>query len=120
MTLQATTASNQVVTFEDESFPHSAQIKESYRLDKLFLNSICGAVLLVKPVVHETVNTQEIHPQIQEILNEIANIFAEPTELPPKRECDHSIPLMPDAKAVNQRPYKIGRASCRERVSSPV
>nr|AAG46155.1 putative polyprotein [Oryza sativa Japonica Group] len=34
----------------------------------------------------------------------------EPTELPPKRYCDHSIPLVPVATPVNLRPYRFNPA----------
>ena len=40
------------------------------------------------------------------MLNEYADLFLEPTILPPYREHDHRILLKPDAKPVNVRPYK--------------
>jgi hypothetical protein len=44
---------------------------------------------------------------VSEILQEFSGIFEEPKELPPERECDHAIPLQPDAKPVNIRPYRL-------------
>lgn len=35
--------------------------------------------------------------QIQQILDQYQDVFREPTELPPKRACDHQITLMPGA-----------------------
>jgi hypothetical protein len=46
-------------------------------------------------------------PEIQKLLDQYSQIFSKPVELPPRRDCDHSIPLSPDAKVVNQRPYRI-------------
>ena len=43
---------------------------------------------------------------IQSLLDEYADLFLEPTTLPPQREHDHRILLKPDAKPVNVRPYK--------------
>jgi hypothetical protein len=34
-------------------------------------------------------------------------LFAEPTKLPPRRSSDHTIPLIPGSKVVNQRPYRL-------------
>ena len=33
-------------------------------------------------------------------------MFAEPTGLPPRRSCDHTIPLLPGAQTFNIRPYR--------------
>lgn len=52
------------------------------------------------------VQAQELPPAITQLLLEYEDIFLEPTELPPVRECDHRIPLMPGAQPVNIRPYK--------------
>ena len=43
---------------------------------------------------------------IQELLDEYASVFAIPTSLPPRRACDHHIPLMEGAQPVNIRPYR--------------
>uniref|UniRef100_A0A452XQV9 Retrotransposon gag domain-containing protein n=1 Tax=Aegilops tauschii subsp. strangulata TaxID=200361 RepID=A0A452XQV9_AEGTS len=43
---------------------------------------------------------------IQQVLDEFPDVFAEPTGLPPRRPCDHRIPLIPGAQPVNTRPYR--------------
>ncbi|XP_019171199.1 PREDICTED: uncharacterized protein LOC109166765 [Ipomoea nil] len=40
------------------------------------------------------------------LLQEFQDVFAEPTDLPPPRVLDHSIPLVPGAKPVNMGPYR--------------
>lgn len=47
------------------------------------------------------------HPAaIDKLLHEFEDIFGEPQGLPPRRNCDHRIPLMPGAQPVNNRPYR--------------
>jgi hypothetical protein len=50
--------------------------------------------------------TAPIHPQIQSLLDEFSQLFAEPSTLPPRRDCDHSIPLVPGAQPVCIRQYR--------------
>jgi len=45
-------------------------------------------------------------PQIQEVLNEYQDVFDDPQTLPPPREYDHAIPILPGAIPVNSRPYR--------------
>lgn len=50
--------------------------------------------------------SEEIPEQVKEVLSEFATRFQDPHELPPHREFDHSIPLVPNAKPVNKKPYR--------------
>ncbi|XP_020184713.1 uncharacterized protein [Aegilops tauschii subsp. strangulata] len=43
---------------------------------------------------------------IQAVIDQFSDVFGEPTELPPRRACDHRIPLMPGAQPVDLRPYR--------------
>lgn len=45
-------------------------------------------------------------PEIQQLLDQYASVFAEPIVLPPRRLCDHSMPLIAGAQPVNKRPYR--------------
>jgi hypothetical protein len=40
------------------------------------------------------------------VLIKYEEVFAKPSELPPHREYDHTIPLLPDDILVNARPYR--------------
>jgi len=42
------------------------------------------------------------------------DLFAEPTQLPPSREADHQIPLLPGAQPVSVRPYRYSPAQKSE------
>jgi RNase H-like domain found in reverse transcriptase/Reverse transcriptase (RNA-dependent DNA polymerase)/Retroviral aspartyl protease/Integrase zinc binding domain len=60
------------------------------------------------PVLEDQIFTVEtLHPKLQELLESFAQLFVEPTQLPPKRSIDHQIQLKPDAKPVNMRPYRF-------------
>lgn len=43
---------------------------------------------------------------VQQVLDEFAHLFAEPTELPPRRACGHRIPLIPGAQPVAVCSYR--------------
>jgi hypothetical protein len=51
-------------------------------------------------------SASEIHPAVAAVLDDFALLFQSPTELPPERDCDHVIPLVPSAKPVHIRPYR--------------
>lgn len=55
-------------------------------------------------------STNQLSPSIPEIvqplLTEFQEVFQEPKGLPPKRYCDHRIPLFPNSKPVFIRPYR--------------
>jgi hypothetical protein len=44
--------------------------------------------------------------EIQSLIDQFGVIFKEPDSLPPSRDCDHEIPLIPGARPVNVRPYR--------------
>lgn len=48
----------------------------------------------------------DVPPELQSVLVEFDDVFGEPSELPPRRACDHRIPLMPGAQPVNIRAYR--------------
>lgn len=60
-----------------------------------------------------------IHSDIQPVLKQLEHLFAEPTELPPRRECDHKIPLVPRASPVSVRQYRYS-PSLKSEIESQV
>jgi hypothetical protein len=48
---------------------------------------------------------QGIPAPVAPVLSEFQDVFAESTELPPHRQHDHTIPLLPNAAPINSRPY---------------
>lgn len=49
-------------------------------------------------------------PKVQLLLDKFSHLFAEPKELPPRRDYDHSIMLVPGAQPVSIRPYRYSPA----------
>lgn len=74
--------------------------------DKLMGLCKMGALMHLFQITSETdIHKPEIPIMIQEVMNEFNSVFEEPQGLPPRRRCDHSIPLIPGSKPVNLRPY---------------
>lgn len=66
-----------------------------------------GSVLcLVQLQAVQPSSLPEVPDVVQPLLQEFSGVFAEPTGLPPKRTCDHHIPLVPNAKPISLRPYR--------------
>uniref|UniRef100_A0A453JN23 Uncharacterized protein n=1 Tax=Aegilops tauschii subsp. strangulata TaxID=200361 RepID=A0A453JN23_AEGTS len=51
-----------------------------------------------------------IPPNIQKLLSEYKDVFAEPSTLPPDRQYDHSINLEPGSTPINTKPYRYSPA----------
>jgi hypothetical protein len=53
----------------------------------------------------DQVQVQTVPTEVQRILTDYADVFAEPRSLPPSRAYDHAITLKPEAAPFNTRPY---------------
>lgn len=56
---------------------------------------------------HLPVESLPINPDIQPLLDQFSPVFTAPEGLPPRRSYDHTIPLMPGARPVTIRPYRV-------------
>ena len=52
----------------------------------------------------------ELPLAIQHLIEEFSELFQEPSELPPRHQCDHQIPLVPGAPPVAIRQYRYKSA----------
>lgn len=59
-------------------------------------------------------STSSPPPAIQALLQKYKHLFQEPDSLPPPRECDHQISLVPGASPVNVRAYRYAPAQKNE------
>ncbi|GKC40722.1 glycoside hydrolase, catalytic domain-containing protein [Tanacetum coccineum] len=48
----------------------------------------------------------ELQSELQTVVEEFADVFAVPKELPPSWPCDHRIPLLEGTNPINIRPYR--------------
>lgn len=53
---------------------------------------------------------QLLPPQLQQLLENYIHVFIVPHGLPPIRDCDHHIPLIPGVRPVQVRPYRYAPA----------
>lgn len=53
---------------------------------------------------------QSLPVGLQALLDQYSSVFELPKGLPPARDCDHHIPLVPDARPVQMRPYRYAPA----------
>lgn len=57
-------------------------------------------------VTVEEGETNPVPKEIQSTVQHFSHLFCEPEGLPPPRNYDHRIPLVPRAQPVNIRPYR--------------
>ncbi|KAK1694297.1 hypothetical protein QYE76_010994 [Lolium multiflorum] len=62
------------------------------------------AMVVIEECTEEKVAS--VPNEIQSVLKQYTDVFSEPQTLPPQREYDHAIPLVPGAAPVNARPYR--------------
>ena len=62
--------------------------------------------LAVVDVLPEDSSPEHIPEPVQQLLDQYQDVFAEPKGLPPERQYDHAIPVLPNAIPVNSKPYR--------------
>ena len=84
------------------------QMVDCNNIDKdIFVGSVYMAEVYLLEGVQDEVHDALAHTTWTEKLQDQFNfVFQEPEELPPYREIDHAITLLPNALVVNQRPYR--------------
>uniref|UniRef100_A0A8R7VA35 Reverse transcriptase domain-containing protein n=1 Tax=Triticum urartu TaxID=4572 RepID=A0A8R7VA35_TRIUA len=92
-------------------FGHEAQSTQCHVINSAQLQQLHrhGALLhlcLLYPIDEKPKHSVPEAPGLQRLLAEFEDVFGEPQGLPPRRACDHKIPLMPGAQPVNIRPYR--------------
>ena len=50
--------------------------------------------------------SSQVVPKIKQLLSQYTHLFQEPTTLPPQKNCDHHINLIPGAQPMSVRPYR--------------
>lgn len=97
-----------------EPITNAAEI-DCVELNRLLLSGGPGFVLqLAEDTPLRCKPTKLVEPVNETLLQEFPEVFQEPAGLPPKRECDHKIPLKPNSAPPNYKPYKVPRMQKNE------
>jgi hypothetical protein len=92
-----------VVAVSREFEVHTHQVKT---MELLNLRQT-GSVVAVSSTLTDQYLINDVPVSIKDLIHEYEGIFHTPIELPPSREYDHSISLIPNATPVNCRPYRL-------------
>lgn len=65
-----------------------------------------GSTIFAICVETTSVIPEGIHPEMQQLLSQFADIYQKPTQLPPHRDIEHHINLKDGTDPVNVRPYR--------------
>lgn len=90
---------------------HPADSSTCHVINNIQLQGLCkknaaSHIVHICAVTVEEEQQEPIPTAIQHVLSEFSDVFGEPVGLPPRRACDHRIPLIPGAQPVNIRPYR--------------
>jgi hypothetical protein len=77
---------------------------------RALITGICSGSVAYTLVELNAILSEEplpVHTDVQPVLEEFASVFATPCGLPPRRTSDHFIPLIPGARPISIRPYRV-------------
>ena len=90
-----------------------ASKKQLSKLTAFVHKGICSLMLTEQPILESMQTdlsqiTDEVsNMQLQKLLQQYSVLFAEPTDLTPKRQHDHSIPLKDETQVVKIKHYRF-------------
>jgi hypothetical protein len=80
---------------------------EAPQLCKLLEKGATGYIIQLCSLELSDSDNSQLNDEIEVLLQQFGDVFAEPTDLPPSRACDHRIPLVNGATPPQVRPYHI-------------
>uniref|UniRef100_A0ACD5VCY1 Uncharacterized protein n=1 Tax=Avena sativa TaxID=4498 RepID=A0ACD5VCY1_AVESA len=96
------------ITLTDHTQPDMASLVNPAGLKKMMTKSVLGYIIQIHALENIAAEPQmPSQPEIVALIQKFQEIFAEPTSLPPARDCDHHIHLTPGAQPPNLRPYRV-------------
>lgn len=95
------------VKFRDETYPQENCVISTMQLDKLMNKGAIGAVIYSKTLLSTGGRLQKTPMEVEQVLKNFPDVFQAAEGLPPKRKCDQTIPLVPNSKPINIRPYRL-------------
>jgi hypothetical protein len=98
-------------TFTDHCYSQKKHLISAEQCSKILQKGASGYLiqlfLIQNNIQLDIPQGKEVPPKIAAILQEFTDVFATPTGLPPKRDCDHRIPLKEGSTPPNIRPYRM-------------
>nr|XP_020152320.1 uncharacterized protein LOC109737602 [Aegilops tauschii subsp. strangulata] len=92
--------------FGHEANSNTCHVINNVQLQNLHRQGSLLHVIVLYQLEEGEKGTSTEPPELQHLLVEFEDVFGEPSGLPPRRACDHTIPLVPGAQPVNIRPYR--------------
>ncbi|KAF7842359.1 retrotransposon-related protein [Senna tora] len=100
------TRGDEVVKLQGESLMCQAPITAK-GVKKLAVENALACLYSMSPILDPNIPGGDTLPtEIQEVISQFADVFGEPSHLPPAREVDHKIDLISGSKPVAVRPYR--------------
>jgi hypothetical protein len=90
----------------DNQTTESVEVDAS-QLCKLLDKGASGYIIQLQSLQLSDHDNAQLNTDIETLLQQYGDVFAEPTDLPPARACDHRIPLVENATPPQVRPYRI-------------
>lgn len=84
------------------SFDHHGA---SVFLQGALLEQFMSTVVELQLIQEQQQTAEPLPPELQRLLDSYPEVFSLPPALPPRRSCDHTIPLIEGARPVRIRPY---------------
>jgi hypothetical protein len=100
------TLNKQLVRLPDVSITTNVKFISADTVDKMCTKGSHGYLLNMQVSTADQ-PVQIVPVPLQHILSQYHDLFAEPTELPPARSCDHAIPLKDAPIPPTARPYRV-------------
>lgn len=90
---------------------HDSNSTDCFMINSIQLQSLCKQqaithIVQVCATTEEATASTPVRAIVQQVIDTFLDVFGEPTGLPPRRPCDHRIPLIPGAQPMNVRPYR--------------
>lgn len=93
------------VSLKDNNKKKTIHVISLHRMEKLTPKGVSSYCLLPAPYIEPAMEQQ--CAEVEDLLQEYKDVFAEPKEMPPIRSCDHAIPLKENSVPPMVRPYRI-------------
>jgi hypothetical protein len=103
---------HQLTVFSNFTTPPTKHIINTTKLEKLCRVDVMGYIIQINMTSqpYQSLSSKLEFPEVETLLLEFEDIFANTTSLPPQRAHDDEIPLKADSKPPNIRPYRVPQA----------